>query len=187
MNATQSTVLQIGIGFLLTLVSLGAATMATDLHLKVPRWLHRVLFASAIGVASIEGFYFWHLSIVAQIIAIVADIGLLIYLFWPLRKGAVTIRGGTKKMLLVLGMVLVVAGIVGGSVLIETQTVIKTTIVYCCIRDNEYQVWAVNQGDDKDVVFVTLQTSSGITEIEPLMGANMPTVIEGGPKHWKEH
>ena len=153
--------------------------MATDLRFKVPPRLHRVLLASAIAVVSIEGFYFWHVSIIAQITAILADVGLLTYLFWPLRKR--TIRGGKKKMLLGLGIAFIVAAIIGGSVLIESQTVIKTTIVYCCIRDSEYQVWADNQGDDKDVVFITLQTSSLITEVEPLMGASSPPIIEGGP------
>jgi hypothetical protein len=179
MSTTQLWFLGTGIAVLLALLGLGFAAMSTNLRFKVPTWLPRVFFALAIAVVSVEGFYFWHTFTAARIIAVVGDVGLLIYLLLPLRKR--TAKGRENKMLLGLGIFLIVAGIVAGSFLIESQSLIKTTIVYCCIRDNQYQVWAVNQGDDKDVVFVTLQTSSRITEIEPLMGANMPTVIEGGP------
>jgi len=57
---------------------------------------------------------------------------------------------------------------------------VKTTIVYCCVRGNEYQVLADNQGNDKDSVFVTLGTGSMITNIKALMGASLPPIIEGG-------
>jgi hypothetical protein len=57
---------------------------------------------------------------------------------------------------------------------------VKTTIVYCCIQDNEYHIWADNQGNDKDTVFVILGTNGLITDIKALMGASLPTIIEGG-------
>ena len=63
---------------------------------------------------------------------------------------------------------------------LEEMNNVKTTIVYCCVRDNAYKVWADNQGNDKDAVFVTLGTGSRITDIKALMGASLPTIIEGG-------
>jgi len=57
---------------------------------------------------------------------------------------------------------------------------VKTSTVYCCVRDNVYQVWAINQGNYKDTLFVTLGTSSRIIDIKALMGATLPTIIEGG-------
>jgi len=88
-------------------------------------------------------------------------------------------------MLIVLGAFIIIGGIIGGGFLIKSQlnieSNVKTTIVYCCVRGNEYQVWAVNQGNHKDTVFVTLGTGSLITDIKALMGASLPTIIEGGP------
>lgn len=184
MSTTQLWVLGTGIGALFTLLGLGFAAMSTNLRFKVPTWIPKVFFALAIAVLPIEGFYFWDASIVARIIAIVGDIGLIVYLFWPLRKR--TVKGGKEKMLFGLGIFIIVAGIVGGSYLIESQSNIKsnveTTIVRCCVRGNEYQIWASNPpGNDKDTVFVTLGTSSMITNIKALMGASLPTIIEGGP------
>ena len=63
---------------------------------------------------------------------------------------------------------------------IEKRLSVKTTIVYCCVRGNEYQVLADNQGNDTDTLFVTLGTDSMITGIKALMGASLPTIIEGG-------
>lgn len=85
-------------------------------------------------------------------------------------------------MLIVLGGLIVIGGIVGGGFLIKSQLDIKTTVVRCCIQGNAYQVWASNPaGNDKDTVFVSLGTSSMITDIKALMGASLPTIIEGGP------
>lgn len=85
-------------------------------------------------------------------------------------------------MIVGVGIFVVIAGIIGGGFLIKSQLAVETTVVYCCIRGDEYQVWAVNPPDsDKDTVFVTVGTSSRITQIEALMGASLPPVIEGGP------
>ena len=85
-------------------------------------------------------------------------------------------------MWIVLGVLIIIGGIIGGGLLIKSQLDIKTTVVRCCIRGNEYQVWASNPpGNDKDTVFVSLGTSSLITDIKALMGAGLPTIIEGGP------
>jgi hypothetical protein len=179
MNTTQLWVLGTGIVILLALLGLGFAAMSTNLRFKVPTWLPRVFFALAIAVVSVEGFYFWHVFTAARIIAVIGDVGLLIYLCLPLRKR--TVKGRKGSMLLGLGIFLIVAGIVGGSFLIESQSSIRTTIVRCCIEGNTYHIWATNPpSNDKDTVFISLGTSSLITNIEALMGASLPTIIEGG-------
>src|SRR4030042_1182771 len=63
---------------------------------------------------------------------------------------------------------------------LKEMTIVKTAIVYCCIGTNVYQVSVHNQGNDVDTVFVTLGTSGIIAGIEALMGASLPTIIQGG-------
>ena len=130
----------------------------------------------SVGLAGLSRF----ISLPLAVLLWGISVGLVCWSALPL-LGRVSIKKGANKMLIVLGALIIIGGIIGGGFLIKSQLDIKTTIVYCCIRSNEYQVWAVNHGDDKDTVFVTLGTGSTITEVKALMGAGMPTIIEGGP------
>ena len=99
----------------------------------------------------------------------------------------ISLKKGGNRMLIglgIAGIVVCIGGIIGCSFLIISQSNIKdgvkATIVYCCTRDNIYQIWADNKGNDKDILFVTLGTSSLITDFRTTMGASLPSIIEGG-------
>ena len=117
---------------------------------------------------------------------LIISLPLGLFSFWKLYKPSVEIslKKGSNKMLILLGIFLVVGGLVGGGILIKSQLDINSnatqTIVYCCTRNNTYQVWAVNKGNKTDTIFITLGVSSLITDFQANMGAKLPTVIEGG-------
>jgi LPXTG-motif cell wall-anchored protein len=100
-------------------------------------------------------------------------------IFWALslrRK-----KGGNKMFYLGIAFIIIGCAFIVRQLdfRVEAQPTIKTT-VQCCILGNTYQVVADNQGSDTDTVIVTLGTSSMITDIKALMGASLPTIINGG-------
>jgi hypothetical protein len=142
-------------------------------------------------IGAIVAFLFWvglqlsgFINLPLAILLWCICVGLLSWSAWPLRK-RISIKKGANKMLIVLGCLIVIGGIVGGGFLIKSQLNIKgnveATTVRCCIENNIYHVWASNPPDsDKDTVFISLGTSSMITNVKALMGASLPTIIEGG-------
>jgi hypothetical protein len=102
----------------------------------------------------------------------------------PFFKNRISIKQGGNKIIISLGIIILVVGIISGSVLIASQLNIKTdtkiTTVYCCLNGNTYQVWADNKGDDIDTIIIKLGTSGLITEFRAIMGASLPKIIEGG-------
>jgi LPXTG-motif cell wall-anchored protein len=101
-------------------------------------------------------------------------------IFWAL---SLRRKKGGSNMIFYLGIAFIIVGCVVVITQLdfhtESQSNIKTT-VRCCVLGNTYQVVADNQGNDTDTVFVTLGTSSRITDIKALMGASLPTIIKGG-------
>ena len=116
-------------------------------------------------------------SIIALTIAVVAII-------WALSLRRTRLKRGGSKMIFYLGIGFILVGCVFVATQLdfhaEAQLAVKTT-VSCCILDNTYQIVANNQGTDTDTVVVTLGTSGTITDIQALMGASLPHIIEGGP------
>jgi hypothetical protein len=140
------------------------------------------LLALGIGGGIVLTYISRRVGIPVGVAITVIGITLVIRAYRGKTKYRVYLKRGGRKVIIGVGISIIIAGIIGGGFLIKSQMAVKTTIVYCCIRGNEYQVWAVNPpGNDKDSVFVTLGTSSRITEIEALMGASLPPIIEGGP------
>ena len=140
------------------------------------------LLALGIGVGIVLTYISREVGIPVGGAITVVGIILVIRAYRGRAKYRVYLKRGGRKVIVGVGIFVVIAGIIGGGFLIKSQLAVETTVVYCCIRGDEYQVWAVNPPDsDKDTVFVTVGTSSRITQIEALMGASLPPVIEGGP------
>lgn len=144
-------------------------------HWKIIGPIVSILYAA--GLVGLGRFVNVPLAIVLWCISI----GLLCWSVLPLRK-RISLKKGANKMWIVIGGLIIIGGIIGGGFLIKSQLDIMTTVVRCCIEGNAYHVWASNPpGNEKDTVFVSLGTSSLITDVEALMGASLPPIIEGGP------
>jgi len=144
------------------------------------------LLLIGVGVGIVLTYISPQVGIPVGVVITLGGIFLIIRAYRGKTKYKLSLKRGGSKVLIGLGIFIIIAGIIGGGFLIKSQLNIKssveTTIVRCCVRGNEYQIWASNPpGNDKDTVFVTLGTSSMITDIKALMGASLPTIIEGGP------
>lgn len=100
------------------------------------------------------------------------------------------VRQGRGKMIVGLGTFLIIGGL---AVIVSqldfhvaTQVKMPNTLVQGCFEGNVYQVWAVNSGNDKDTIFITLVLPRGqqITDIQPKIGVSQPDIIQGG-KGWE--
>jgi hypothetical protein len=115
---------------------------------------------------------------------LIIAIPLGLFSYWKVFKPnmQISLKKRGSKMLILVGAFIIIGGIVGGGFLIKSQLDVKNkvTTIYCCVRDNTYQVWADNKVNNTDTVYITLGTSSLITDFRAIMGASLPTIIEGG-------
>ena len=143
------------------------------------------LLAVGLGVGGMLTYISPRVGITVCAVITLVGIFLIVRAYRGKTKYRILLKKGGSKVVIGLGIFIIIAGIIGGGFLIKSQLRIEsnvtTTIVRCCIPGNAYQVWATNPpGNDKDTVFVSLGTSSMITNIKALMGASLPTIIEGG-------
>jgi hypothetical protein len=121
MDATHWWVLGTGIAAALAFPALGFASMSTNPPFSIPKWIPKIFFSLTIVVISCEAFYFWSISFIVQVLAIISAIGLLIYLFYPLMKKRIK-KGKRSEMLIGLGIIF----IIGGMLIIGFQLNLKS-------------------------------------------------------------
>jgi hypothetical protein len=147
-------------------------------------WAAWGLLAIGIGVGGLLTYIEPQIGIPIGIIISLTGICLIIRAYLGKYKIRISLKKRGSKVLIGLGIFIILGGIIGGYFLIKlqlnTESNVETTIVYCCINGNTYQVWAANKGNNIDTIFITLGTSGLITDFKANMGASLPRIIEGG-------
>ena len=145
------------------------------------------LLLLGIGVGAVLTYVSPLIGIPIGAIMCLAGIFLIIRAYLSKFKVKISLKKGSNKVLVwvgIVGILVCIGGIVGFGFLIHSQLGInknvEATIVRCCISDKTYQVAVDNRGNDTDTVSITLKINDPITDFKPIMGASLPNIIEGG-------